>query len=63
MIRRATADDVAEIVAIFEPSFALFELRPETSHAKDGWKIATISATSSAVARRIITVGYGDAEP
>lgn len=28
MIRRATADDVAEIVAIFEPSFALLDFLP-----------------------------------
>ena len=29
MIRRATADDVEEIVAIFEPSFALFDFVPQ----------------------------------
>ena len=28
MIRRATADDVEEIVAIFEPSFALLDFLP-----------------------------------
>ena len=29
MIRRANADDVEEIVAIFEPSFALFDFVPK----------------------------------
>jgi GNAT superfamily N-acetyltransferase len=29
MIRRATADDVEEIVAIFEPSFALLDFLPQ----------------------------------
>jgi GNAT superfamily N-acetyltransferase len=29
MIRRATVDDVEEIVAIFEPSFALFDFVPK----------------------------------
>jgi GNAT superfamily N-acetyltransferase len=29
MIRRATADDVEEIVAIFEPSFALLDFLPK----------------------------------
>jgi GNAT superfamily N-acetyltransferase len=29
MIRRATADDVDEIVAIFEPSFALLDFLPQ----------------------------------
>ena len=29
MIRRANADDVEEIVAIFEPSFALFDFVPQ----------------------------------
>jgi GNAT superfamily N-acetyltransferase len=29
MIRRTTADDVEEIVAIFEPSFALLDFQPQ----------------------------------
>jgi GNAT superfamily N-acetyltransferase len=36
MIRRATADDVEEIVAIFEPSFALLDFLPQLqSHAEN----------------------------
>ena len=37
MIRRAAADDVEEIVAIFEPSFALLDFLPQLhTHEEHG---------------------------
>lgn len=62
MIRRATADDVEEIVAIFEPSFALLDFLPQlhTHEEHLAFFAGRIREDDVFILRRGFAIVYGD---
>jgi GNAT superfamily N-acetyltransferase len=61
MIRRATADDVEEIVAIFEPSLALLDFLPRHTHEEIlGFFASRIRESEAYILRRGFAILDGD---